>query len=348
MAKRTNAKSKDKGRPLSRPGAWFRATRFRLLVFVSLGILFVVFVTWFSLKVWHGERIEATVAVIEGFDGSVYCDYEYDVEQPVIHMLWDNHVSQYPNWTLGSSRPPQPPGPRWLRYVFNDYLFTEPVSVDLFSDRVRDDDLRHLEILTSLRSLTLTGTSISDAGLSHLQGLTKLRYLDLADTQLNGPGLEYLSDMKDLEVLLMAFTAVTDADLAHIDQFPLLGMLGLGKTQITDKGLLHLTGFRQLRSLDVGETQVTDAGLVHLEDLKTLESLRLFGTEVTDAGLVHLEGLKKLKWLDLNGTAVTDEGVRKLEKALPGLEYVFAGNGVSKWPGLSFSKNSSELNGADR
>jgi len=43
----------------------------------------------------------------------------------------------------------------------------------------------HLQGLTSLQSLDLSGTQVSDAGLVHLQGLISLQSLDLRNTKVS-------------------------------------------------------------------------------------------------------------------------------------------------------------------
>jgi hypothetical protein len=52
--------------------------------------------------------------------------------------------------------------------------------------------LAHLEGLTSLLSLNLTGTRVSDAGLKHLNALARLDDLYLYRTKVTNAGIEEL------------------------------------------------------------------------------------------------------------------------------------------------------------
>ena len=54
---------------------------------------------------------------------------------------------------------------------------------------VSDAGLAHLEDLTSLRVLRISGRQISDAGLAHLTGLALLKRLVIYETQISGEGV---------------------------------------------------------------------------------------------------------------------------------------------------------------
>lgn len=116
---------------------------------------------------------------------------------------------------------------------------------------VRDDDLRHLQGMTSLRFIDLTGTRVTDAGLVHLLGAS------------------------DLEILVLWDTVVSDDALALLSRFPSLRHLGLGNTLVTDAGLCHLARLRRLRLLQLSGTNVEGDGLRHLHGLPELEMVTL-------------------------------------------------------------------------
>lgn len=64
-----------------------------------------------------------------------------------------------------------PPGPEWLRSLLGEEFFTTEVVVSFTSGFVTDADLVHLEGLTQLKELYLSGQQVSDAGLKHLRRL---------------------------------------------------------------------------------------------------------------------------------------------------------------------------------
>ena len=174
------------------------------------------------------------------------------------------------------------------------------LKVDFGKDTV-DADLKYLNGLTGLTSLSLDGSKITDAGLVHLKGLTGLKELDLGRTK------------------------ITDAGLVHLKGLTRLEELNLFKTKITDAGLVHLKGLTGLTSLRLDFLEITDAGLVHLKGLTKLTDLWLNDTNITDVGLVHLKGLSALNTLTLTDTSVSpefrdiwlDDQIRKMFAKLP-------------------------------
>ena len=128
----------------------------------------------------------------------------------------------------------------------------EILEVDSLKKRVTDADLVHLEWLTNLQTLILSGTNVTDVVLEDLKELTNLREL-------------YLDN-----------TLITDTGLMHLTELTGLQELGLGQTQITDAGLVNLKRLTNLRNLSLDFTKVSDAGLIHLKELTKLQWLDLY------------------------------------------------------------------------
>jgi hypothetical protein len=85
---------------------------------------------------------------------------------------------------------------------------------------------------------------ITDAGLKHLQGLTSLKELDVSGSTVSperrtitNAGLEYL---RDLEKLNLGRTEVTDEGLRHLIPLTGLRMLSLKETHVTTAGVNRL------------------------------------------------------------------------------------------------------------
>ena len=57
---------------------------------------------------------------------------------------------------------------------------------------VRDDDLKHLEGLTQLRELTISGDFLTDAVLDHLAGLKQLRKIYIGSPGITPQGEQKL------------------------------------------------------------------------------------------------------------------------------------------------------------
>jgi hypothetical protein len=112
--------------------------------------------------------------------------------------------------------------PSWLRDWLGDVrvrgfdeveqvviIFDEPVRFD-------DSDMRQIEALRGLRTLSLEYTGVSDAGLVHLKGLTKLERLWLDNTQVTDVGLTRLKGLTGLRELDLRNTGVSDQGIAEL------------------------------------------------------------------------------------------------------------------------------------
>ena len=159
-----------------------------------------------------------------------------------------------------------------------------------------DEGIAHLEKLTGLVELGLSGFEITDAGLARLAPLTQLEYLELIGTKITGSGLAALAPLKKLRVL----------NLQH--------------SRCDDDGCRQLPRFAQLRILNLSACQITDAGLEPIGGLPSLTSLKIdFNKGVTDAGLTHFASLDRLSFLSLIGTAVTQKRVDDLRVVMPNM-----------------------------
>jgi hypothetical protein len=180
-----------------------------------------------------------------------------------------------------------------------------------------DEDLAHLNGLTSLQSLDLSGTQVTDAGLIHLKEFAELKELYIGNTQVTDASLVHMEGLTSLQFLALSGTKVTGTGLVHLRGLASLQGLILNDTLVTDAGLENVKVVESLQQVNLSGTQVTDEGLVHLKGLTKLWRLSFDGTHVTDAGLAHLKDLQNLRLLDLHGTTVTVAGIAHLKLALP-------------------------------
>ncbi len=128
-------------------------------------------------------------------------------------------------------------------------------------------------------------SSPTDTGLAHLDGITGLKQLDLSGTRIADGGLVH------------SRTGITDAGLAHLKGMTRLEKLNLSGTGITDAGLVHLKGMTGLQELNLSNTSVNGTGMVHLKGLTSLQSLDLQGTKVDDFGAQEVRrALPKVKF----------------------------------------------------
>jgi len=128
------------------------------------------------------------------------------------------------------------------------------------------------------------GAKVDGSLSDHLQGLTDLNYLDLSGTDITDAGLEKLRSMARLKGLALCPTRITDRGLESLAGSSRLEDLRLGGWGITDAGLKHVCGLTRLRTLVIRSAQITDAGLKHLTGLRRLERLDLIDSGVTEKG----------------------------------------------------------------
>ena len=87
---------------------------------------------------------------------------------------------------------------RGTRCQNRDHNYTHRLSC---RSQVVDAGLAHLETLTGLIWLQLSGTQVTDAGLVHLHELKSLRELDVGDTEVTDTGLAELKRaLPDLKI----------------------------------------------------------------------------------------------------------------------------------------------------
>ncbi len=168
----------------------------------------------------------------------------------------------------------KPHAPKWL---------VDTIGVDYFGDVVcvviRDasnDALFQVGRLNKVQKLLIGDNSqMTDAGLAHLEHLTNLASLDLTGTSVTDVGLEHLKGLSNLAQLNLARTTVSDAGLPHLKGLISLVELNLGATRVTNAGLAQLKFLTSLRKLYLNGTQVNDVGISQLkEPMPDLEVFR--------------------------------------------------------------------------
>jgi len=197
------------------------------------------------------------------------------------------------------------------------------LEIKLKNTSIKDEDLKRLAGLRTLKYLILEDTLISNTGLQYLRDMQEfeLEYLSLDRTKITDEGLGYLKEMTNLKRLTLSETKVTSSGLKSLEHMKQLVKLNLNYLQINDVGLGYLEGLTDLNELRASNTGVSDSGLKHLRGMKDLNNLALGGTGITGSGLEQLNGLKNLDFLDFTHCKITDSGLEHL-KGLKNLTYL--------------------------
>jgi len=214
-------------------------------------------------------------------------------------------------------------------------------AVNLGKTSVKDDDLKRLAELKSLKTLVLVETLVSDTGLLYLKDIS-LNSISLVSTQITDKGLGYLSNMPSLTILYVSETAISNAGVERLKDMIQLDILFLANTQIDDIGLGHLAGLTNLRQLYMNNTRITDSGLKHLKGMKQLQTLGLGATSITNAGLKELTGFKNIERLDFTNCKFSDSGFVHL-KDLKSLEVLMLNSTSISDSGLEYLKDLKNL-----
>jgi serine/threonine protein kinase len=146
--------------------------------------------------------------------------------------------------------------------------------LDLADTAVKDNVVKSLSKMSSLRDLSLTDTLItSDAckGIANIAGLTAF---EARATRIDGRALTYLAGFKHLADLDLSVTKITGS-LKNLKDSP-VQHLNLSQVQLLpadfEDGILHM---KNLRRLTVNSTNITNDELQKLSQLKGLSEISL-------------------------------------------------------------------------
>ncbi|MBN1359279.1 MAG: hypothetical protein JW993_01750 [Sedimentisphaerales bacterium] len=144
------------------------------------------------------------------------------------------------------------------------------LSMDSFSEKFGDADLKCLSGPEHLGDLQIGPRDYTNAGLASLAGLAGLRRLSIGGSRLTDEGLQHLANMKELYHLQVLSGFDRDKP----------GYVSGG--HITDQGLRFLERFQRLNFLEIySDGDFSDAALRRLQEaLPNLFTLRINGANM--------------------------------------------------------------------
>jgi hypothetical protein len=317
----------EEARPSKR---WSFAISLRyFLVFIT------VLIVWLGWSVERSRREHAAIKGLQRLHVEVRYEHRYDPDEGE----W---------FPLG-----QPSGPKLLREIVGDELFTHANAVNVYRESggsITDDKIRkltrYLEDLPRLRELRIDRVdAITDESLERLAGLSKLEHLALEAPHLTANGFAQLARLHKLKSLALSQT-LDDEGLKMLQALKDLRRLQLFATNVSDDGMAALADNTSIRHLQLlSNSRLTGASIQYIRQMKQLELLELlgrgFGDEtlkhlahhprltrleihesmITDAGLAHLPTLPQLRHLCLASNKITDQGIADISR-LTGLEWL--------------------------
>ena len=204
-----------------------------------------------------------------------------------------------------------------VRYVSGIYRDREVVHlqhltslkmVTLSGLEVTDNCFAHLAKVPQLESVTFMRCSVTDAGLAQLPKLTKLTRIGLLGESVSAAGLKHLGEVPNLSSIAI-FTPVGCDELRVLSNLSVRSLY-LSEVEMSAEVSEILSSLRGLGSLHVSIKGVTNDDLRWVKRTK-LPSLDLSisdSPDVTDNGLLHLRA-SGLRTLQLRRTGITDQGL---------------------------------------
>ena len=207
------------------------------------------------------------------------------------------------------------------------YIAKMPLrQLDLQRSSIKDNSLRKIGAMYTLKTLDLTDTSISDRGLQFLVG-SNIEDLNLSSCLfLTDKCARSLSRMRNLRILNVSTTDISDESVKLLATLPKLEELRLSNTNITDKTLRNLAQNRTIKRLQLGSTKITIDGIRAIRNLP-IEQIKVQSCKAFDDDCMILAAKQwpNLTLLDVDGTRITKRGFAAVGH-LQGLELLTAAN----------------------
>ena len=171
---------------------------------------------------------------------------------------------------------------------------TNLTQLDLTCYRVTDNDIKELDKMINLESLTLIGTYITNVNV--LKNLTGLKEISITESQIND--ISELKGLTNLTILNLRSNQISD--ISALKGLTNLTELYLDGNQISD--ISSLKRLTNLKELTLAYNQIKDIN--SLSSLKNLQNLRLDYNEISS--LTALKKLEALKSLYLGNNQIND------------------------------------------
>jgi hypothetical protein len=283
---------------------WYQ---YSLRTLMLLVLLIAIGMSWFTVKLSQARQQREIVKQLKTPGLGVY--YDYEVNEGGMRKDIDEI----------------PFVPVWLINLLGKDFFTNVVAVETIDvNNANDTTLEHIKELSHLHYLNISAARrITDVGLKHLEGMTQLKSLAISGDEITDTGLVHIKNLYQLESLSIWGKQITDAGLVHLQGLTKLHFLNIGNSKITVKGLVYLKALPQLNEMRLDGESFTDAELEHIKELPQLKKLQICSAQITDNGLIYLKELTNLQELVLWCGQYSDAEIVKLRKALPNTKIDF-------------------------
>ncbi len=178
------------------------------------------------------------------------------------------------------------------------------------NDGFSGNGIKHLTKMNNLSTLTLRTPRLSPEDLSALAGVSSLKQLSLNGTTSNDEVVGQLTSLSNLESLQLSGTRITPVSAASLGQMARLSSIDLSGTA-ADDAVVSAMASLPIREINLSKTRITNASLAVLSKMPALEALNVSFTGVTGDGFKGF-GRTKIKTLSVGETRFELEGFRSI------------------------------------
>ena len=294
-----------------------RLMSFRLRTLLLLTTVVAILCGWLGRQVYRKSIERPVVELVTAKGGQVGYQHQWNSDR----VIYDPSI--------------EAPGPKWLRTLLGDDLFTVAESARLIY--YAEEDLQQVAKLPNLTTLQLWGESLGDAGVDSLRKMEQLESLSCVGVTLPDESFGRLAQLPRLTALSLTGKSATGEHVRQLAEFANLQDLTLMESKATEDDFRSLGGLRKLETLEVfrcpqftdqsfaGFKQLTKLKSVRLVEtgfqgetlaaigeLRSLESLYFLGHPIDDHELASLSELSNLVTLELSKTKITNQGLASL------------------------------------
>ena len=183
-----------------------------------LMVVFACLFSWLATKIKRARDERQAVTAIRAMGGTVA--YSHAPVPP----------------PRSSAVQPDPPGPKWLRWMLGEHFFAH-VELVYFPPGSNDDDLRYLDDLRHVSSLHLRGSVSTPAGRAPIWKHRELKQLELNSSSITDAEIPRLATLTNLEYLGLTNTRISDRAIEVLKQLPSLRRCDLGGTHVSRRAV---------------------------------------------------------------------------------------------------------------
>lgn len=182
-----------------------RFVRFRLS---TLLIAVTLLCLWLAMESTRARNQDRVAAMLKRAGATVFFEQRWGGEPWIDDYVHKRLLADGVTLTVSA------PAPRWVLNLLGEHFFVRPVTVFVRAAHDKEEMIRGLLTVTSLRQLDLSG--ITDGDLAGLDRLRELRILNLCDKEVTDESVPHLAKLTTLEKLDLGGTSITPEGFAKL------------------------------------------------------------------------------------------------------------------------------------